>query len=118
MQILDEDMQMVRDWLEEAKAPFHIQSHFENLVDQHAKEADAAATLKERVDELEAEESDEIDKLESRVGELEDKLDDICGDGMRGALETIRYWLLDVLVHGRPMQTPPRQILRLVEDAL
>jgi hypothetical protein len=111
-------MQMVRDFLSEAKAPFHIQSHFENLVSEYAKEAGRAEELEEQVDSLEQNESDEIGKLQDRVEELEDKLDDICGDGMRGALETVKYWLLDVLVHGRPMQKPPRQILRIVEDAL
>lgn len=118
MDVTDEDMQMVRDFLSQSKAPFHIKSHFENLVDQHAIEAARVEELKEQVDELEAEESDELDKLRNERHALQSELDDICGEGMRGALETIRYWLLDVLAHGRPMQKPPRQILRIVEDVL
>ena len=118
MEILDQDMQMVRDFLKEANAPFHITSHFENLVSEHAKEADASATLKERVDELEAEESVEIKKLTDECSALQNTLDEISGKGMRGALETVKYWLHDVLVLKRPMQTPPRAILRIVEDVL
>lgn len=118
MQILDEDMQMVRSWLEEAKAPEYIKGHFENLVDQHAKESDRVEELEGEVRDLENNESDEIEKLGNRIGELEDELDEINGDGMRSALETVKYWLLDVLVHGRPMQKPPRQILRIVEGVL
>lgn len=33
------------------------------------------------------------------------------------ALETVRYWLLDALVHKRPV-TDPRRILNIVENAL
>jgi hypothetical protein len=116
MEILDEDMQMVRDFLKDA--PEYIKGHFENLVSEHAKEADVAATLKEQVESLESNEAEEIEKLQDRIGELEDTLDDLCGDGMRGALETVKYWLHDVLVLKRPMRIMPREVLRIVEDVL
>jgi hypothetical protein len=37
---------------------------------------------------------------------------------MRGALETVKYWLHDVLVLKRPMRIMPREVLRIVEEAL
>lgn len=116
MDVTDEDMQMVRDWLAEAKAPFHIQSHFENLVAEHAKEAALASDL---ADEVKAKRGAcvERDELKEQVDDLNAELDQRYTD-QTGALETVKYWLLDVLVHGRPMQKPPRQILRIVEDAL
>lgn len=118
MDVTDEDMQMVRAWLEEAKAPEYIKGHFENLVLEHAKEAAAVAELEEQVESLEQNEADEIDKLRERVTELEDEIDYLGDRGMRGALETVKYWILDVVVHRRPMQKRPLEILRIVEDAL
>ncbi|MGX9443890.1 hypothetical protein ACWX0K_15110 [Nitrobacteraceae bacterium UC4446_H13] len=116
MQILDEDMQMVRDWLKEAGAPEYIKGHFENLVDQHAKEADRVEELQEEVDSLEADESDEQIKLESRIADLEQNQDD--ADGMRGALETVRYALHDIIYLDKPLQIMPRRLLEIVEEAL
>jgi chromosome segregation ATPase len=110
--VTDEDMQMVRTWLEEAKAPEYIKGHFENLVSEHAKEAG-------RVEELEEElgECSDYDDLKRDVARLQEEVDEIDSDQI-GALETVKYWLSDVLVHGRPMQKSPREILRIVEEAL
>ena len=116
MNILDEDMQMVRDFLAQANAPEYIKGHFENLVSEYAKEADRAEELQEEVDALEADESEEQIKLENRIADLEQNQDD--ADGMRGALETVKYWLHDVIVLGGPMRRRPREILRIVEEAL
>lgn len=117
MQVLDEDMQMIRDWLNKSYAPEYIKGHFENLVEQHAKEADRAETLQEQVTALESDESAAVEKLQSELDELQSELDEIVGDGMLGALECVRDWMHDVLYLGRPM-TDPRKILRIVEDAL
>lgn len=116
MDVTDQDMQMVRDFLKEAKAPFHIASHFENLVSEYGKEADRASDLKDRVESLEAE-ADDCDDLKHEIAGLQEELDDLKR-AETAALETVKYWLLDVLVHGRPMQTPPRAVLRIVEEAL
>ena len=116
MQILDEDMQMVRDFLKEAKAPFHVTEHFENLVAEHAKEADRADDLQTEVDALEADELEEQTKLENRIADLEQNQDD--ADGMRGALETVKYALHDIIYLGKPLQIMPRRLLEIVEDAL
>lgn len=118
MQILDQDMQMVRAFLKKAKAPECIKGHFENLVEQHAKEADAAATLEDENKALREEESERYQKLEEEYDDYKRDAKEEADDRALSALETIRYWLLDVLVHGRPMQKPPRSILRIVEDAL
>lgn len=118
MQILDEDMQMVRDWLTEANAPEYIKGHFENLVAEHAKEADRADDLQEQVDALEADESDEIAKLTDERNALQSELDEIVSDGMRGALETVKYALHDIIYLGKPLQIMPRRLLEIVEEAL
>lgn len=118
MDILDEDMQMVRDWLKKANAPEYIKGHFENLVEQHAKEADRAEGLQEEVDSLEADESDAIEKLTDERNALQSELDEIVGDGMRGALETVRYALHDIIYLDKPLQIMPRRLLEIVEDAL
>jgi lysyl-tRNA synthetase class I len=117
MEVLDEDVQMVRDWLAQADAPEFIKGHFDNIVEQHAKEADRAETLQEQLTTLESEESAAVEKLQSELNELQDQFDEIVGDGMLGALECVRNWMHDVLYLGRPM-TDPRKILRIVEDAL
>jgi hypothetical protein len=67
MNILDEDMQMVRDFLTEDKAPFHIKEHFENLIVEHQKEAD-------RVEELrtELEKVSDYDDLKRDVARLQE----------------------------------------------
>lgn len=118
MNILDEDMQMVRDFLVQANAPFHIASHFENLVSEHAKEAARVEDLQGQVDELEQNESDEIEKLTDERNALQSELDEIVDDGMRGALETVKYALHDIIYLGKPLQIMPRRLLEIVEDAL
>ena len=118
MEILDQDMQMVRDFLLQWGAPEYIKGHFENLVSEHAKAQEEISELQEQDEELEGKESKQLSDLQVELSELQDTLDDICGEGMRGALETVRYWLHDVLGLKRPMQTPPRAILRIVEDVL
>jgi predicted nuclease with TOPRIM domain len=118
MNILDEDMQMVRDFLTEANAPFHIKEHFENLIAEHQKEADRVEELQGQVDSLEADESDEIEKLTDERNALQSELDEIVSDGMRGALETVKYALHDVIYLGKPLQIMPREMLRIVEEAL
>lgn len=110
MEILDQDMQMVRDFLNANDAPEYIKGHFENLVSEHAE-------LAERVERLEAEESKEIESLRDERDALQDELDDIAGDGMRGVLTDIKYWLHDALIFKR-LTTDPMQMLRKVEDVL
>lgn len=117
MQILDEDMQMVRDFLAANGAPEYVKGHFENLIGQHAKEAARAEELQDRVRAMEECDSVELTRAEDRVAELEDQLDDIAGDGLRGTLEHVRDWLHDVLVLNRPMRDP-RKVMRVVDDAL
>lgn len=118
MEILDEDMQMVRDFLTEAKAPFHITEHFENLVAEHAKEADRVEELEGEVNALEADESDAIEKLTDERDALQSELDEIVDDGMRGALETVKYALHDIIYLDKPLQIMPRRLLEIVEEAL
>lgn len=118
MQVTDEDMQMVREFLAGANAPFHIQSHFENLVSEHAKEAGRVEELEGENKTLREEESERYQKLEEEFDDYKREGQTEVDDAAFSALETIRYWLLDVLVHGRPMQKPPRAILRIVEDVL
>lgn len=110
-------MQMVRDFLKEANAPFHIMEHFDNLLSEFEKADARAADLQERVDSLEQNEADEIEKLQDKLDVLQNRLDDIEGDGMLDALETVKYWMHDVLVLGKPM-TDPRKIMRIVDEAL
>ncbi len=117
MEILDIDMQMVREFLEIQNAPFHITSHFENLISEHDKESTRAEALQERVEQLEQNEADEIGKLQDERNALQSRLDDIEGDGMSGALETVMYWMQDALVLHKPI-SDPRKILRIVEEAL
>lgn len=118
MDILDEDMQMVRDFLATVGAPEYVKGHFENLVAEHAKEADRAEELQEEVDALEADESDAIEKLTDERDALQSELDEIVSDGMRGALETVKYALHDVIYLGKPLQIMPRRLLEIVEGAL
>lgn len=109
MQILDDDMQMVRDFLKEANAPEYVKGHFENLVDEHAKEA-------ARVEELHGELSDAADELKLELARKQEDAD-LIEDDLRQALETVKYAFLDTMVHGRPMMRP-KDLLRIVEDAL
>lgn len=117
MEIIDEDMQMVRDFLAANGAPFHVKEHFENLIVEHAKEAARAEELQDEVRTLEAAASAELSKAHDRIDELKDQLNDIAGEGLRGALEHVRDWLHDVLVLNRPMRDP-RKVMRVVDDAL
>lgn len=116
MQILDEDMQMVRDFLATAQAPEFVKGHFENLIEQHAKEAARVEDLEEELKSLRGA-SVERDELQEQVDELEAELER-RDDRAFGALETVKYWLHDVLVMGGPMRKRPRDILRIVEEAL
>lgn len=116
VEVTDEDMQMVRDFLLQWGAPEYIKGHFENLVEMHAKEAARVEELENEVEEKRGA-CVERDELKEQVDDLTAELDQLYTD-QTGALETVKYWLLDVLVHKRPMQKPPRQILRLVEEAL
>lgn len=116
MNVTDEDMQMVRDLLAQANAPFHVTEHFENLVSEHAKEADRAENLKLEVDELPGK-VDDLKECEEERDRLQEDLDDRDRDELR-ALETVKYWLHDVIVLGGPMRRRPREILRIVEDVL
>lgn len=65
MNILDEDMQMVRDFLATADAPFHIKEHFENLIAEHQKEADRVEELQTELDEV-----SDYDDLKREVARL------------------------------------------------
>lgn len=113
MEILDEDMQMVRNFLVSAGAPEYVKGHFENLVEQYAKETARAEELQDELDATNAERKE----AESKSEDLQDRLDDIAGDGLRGALEHVRDWMHDILFLRRPV-TDPRKVLRAVEDAL
>ena len=37
---------------------------------------------------------------------------------MRGALETVKYALHDIIYLGKPLQIMPRRLLEIVEDAI
>ena len=99
MNILDEDMQMVRDFLAQANAPEYIKGHFENLVSEYAKEAMRAEQLLSDFNDMSVKAADRDTAQVS-------------------ALETVKYWLHDVLVLGGPMRKSPKEILRIVEDVL
>lgn len=114
MQILDEDMQMVRSWLEDA--PEYIKGHFENLLGAYEGAAARVEDLQDEVDKMRGA-SVERDGLQEQIDALEVELDERNSD-QDSALETVKYWLHDVLVLKRPMQKPPREILRIVEEAL
>lgn len=116
MNILDEDMQMVRDWLAAAGAPFHIQSHFDNLVDEHAKEAARVEELQDEVNDLESEAKD-AKELEEEIETLRAEIDQRDSDQDR-VLADVKYWLIDLLVHKTPMRIMPRVMLRKIEDVL
>lgn len=112
MEVLDEDVQMVRDFLK--GAPEFIKGHFENLVAEHEKEAAAVERLQDEIKALQEEQSDELSKAEERIEELEGEIEDRVDP--RAALETVKYWMHDALILHKPM-TDPRRILRLVEEA-
>lgn len=118
MNILDEDMQMVRDFLTQANAPKRIKGHFENLVAEHAKEADRVEELQEEVDALTDEESARYQKLEEEFDEYKREAKEEADDRALDALETVKYWLHDVIVLGGPMRRRPREILRIVEETI
>lgn len=116
MEIIDEDMQMVRDWLAEHDAPFHIKSHFDNLVAQHAKEAARVSDLSDKVRDLKDAERDR-DDLKEEVEGLSGEIEQRDSDQDR-VLSDLKYWLHDVLVLNGPMRTPPRVMLRRIEEVL
>lgn len=115
MEVINEDVQMVRDALKDA--PEYVKMHFENIVEQHTKESERAEDLQDQVTALEDEESARYNNLSKELDELQDKYDEISGDGMLGALEAVKYWMYRSLVHGKPWSDPV-EILRIVENAL
>jgi flagellin-specific chaperone FliS len=58
-----------------------------------------------------------INAFEDRISELENDLENADSSDMQDTLETVRYWLLDTLVHNKPVRDP-RIILRKVESVL
>lgn len=115
MEILEVDMQMVRDFLNQADAPEYIKGHFENLIAEY-EEADKARdemkSLESELDDAKA----EVDELKGTIAGLEEELDERFDERYQ-ALETVKYAFLDTMVHGRPMILP-RHLLRIVEEAL
>lgn len=118
MQILDEDMETIRDWLNKSGAPEYVKEHFENLLTKYEKAEAALEEVESENKTLREEESERYQKLQEEYETLENEQQAEMDDLTRGALETVKYWLLDVLVHGRPMQKTPREVLRIVEEAL
>lgn len=63
------------------------------------------------------------DELESDFTTAQDEHDETLAeqvelsDDMESVLTTLKYWFLDVMVHGRPV-TDPRKMLRKVEAVL
>lgn len=115
-EILDQDMQMVRDFLKQWGAPFHVTEHFENLVSEYWKEAARVEDLRLELEEERSHSGEELARMQERIDNLEQSQDD--ADDMRSVLETVKYWLHDAIYLRRPMRTAPRDILRQVEDAL
>lgn len=115
MQIHDDDTQMVRDFLKEANAPFHIKEHFDNLLSEFEKADARAADLRERVNELEGVEFD-LKEANENIAALQEEVDDRVLD-QEQTLQTVKYWMHDVLVLGKPM-TDPRKIMRIIDEAL
>lgn len=115
MEILDIDMQMVRDALKDA--PEFAKGHFENLLSQYETAAARVEELETEVAALTENESAEVEKMMDERNALQSRLDDIEGEGMRETLEVVKYWMQDALVLHKPI-TDPRKILRMVEDAL
>ena len=113
MEILDEDMQMVRDAL--AESPEYVKEHFEHLLAHYCElEAlnDDCGKLNDRIGDLEA----EVEDLEEQVASLESDRDE-CAEAYLSVLNRVRYWLLDFLVHHRTTDSA-RNMLRIVEDVM
>lgn len=117
MEILDVDMQMVRDAL--ATAPEYVKGHFENLVAEHDKAStqrdelrESHMTLETKLEEAEHERDEAKGSLETADEEHAEEIEQ-----MESVLSDLKYWFLDVMVHGRPM-TDPRKMLRKVEAVL
>ena len=113
MEILDIDMQMVRDALKDA--PEFAKGHFENLLSQY----ETAAARVEELNGVEDERDEfkrKFDDLESDYEDLKDEVDQRDED-RDNALIAVKYWMQDALVLHKPI-TDPRKILRMVEDAL
>lgn len=113
VEVLDEDLQMVRDAL--ASAPEYAKGHFENLVEQYEAAAARCEELKEVENDLEHTQTllksaeDDVATLEEQLAERDSEQDSVLTD--------LKYWFLDVMVHGRPV-TDPRKMLRKVEAVL
>src|ERR1700739_3998037 len=59
---------------------------------------------------------DELEGAQDRIKELEAEAD-AREDELTEALERVKYWLHDGIVHGK-LVSDPRRLLRTVEDAL
>lgn len=115
MEILDVDMQMVRDFLIQADAPEYIKGHFENLLSEYEK-ADAARDDSKMLESELGDAKAEVDELKGTIAGLEEELDDRFDERLK-ALETVKYAFLDTMVHGLPMRRPT-ELLRIIEEAL
>lgn len=113
MEILDIDMQMVRDALKDA--PEFAKGHFENLLSQYETAAARVEELKEVESDLEHAQT-LLKSAEEDVASLEEQLAQRDSD-QNAALDAVKYWMQDALVLHKPI-TDPRKILRMVEDAL
>jgi septal ring factor EnvC (AmiA/AmiB activator) len=113
MEILDIDMQMVRDALKDA--PEFAKGHFENLLSQYETAAARVEELKEVESDLEHAQT-LLKSAEEDVASLEEQLAQRDSD-QDTALEAVKYWMQDALVLHKPI-TDPRKILRMVEDAI
>jgi predicted RNase H-like nuclease (RuvC/YqgF family) len=112
LEILDEDIEFVRKHI----APvFAARSHFDGMVHELHMLRDKVAKFEdehETIEELE----DEINELKKHVVSLEETCDEEISD-YESALEAVKHWFWDVMVHHKPM-SDPRRILRVVERTL
>jgi hypothetical protein len=115
VQIRDEDMQMVRDFLVAHKAPEFVKGHFENLVDEYAKEAARAEELKDADDELERVKNELDDALED-ARSANEAADEVAREH-ETLLVDLRDWFDRVLIYKQPMSSPTK-LIRRIEDAL
>lgn len=116
MQILDEDMQVVRDWLKKANAPEYIKGHFENLLSKYDAAESRVEDLKDVANDLDHTQT-LLKSAEEDVASLEEQLAQRDSD-QTGALETVKYALHDIIYLDKPLQIMPRRLLEIVEGAL
>lgn len=116
MEILDEDIQTIRDALKDA--PEFAKSHFESLVSQWESRLDAEElsdelkTANETIEERDEHIKDLNKQIEAIDAETDERIEEL-----ESTLIKVRDWMHDTLVLDRPM-TDPRKILREIEDAL